>query len=258
MKKIAIFCCFACLSANTIAQKTVRIGNMEIVLRKAGNDTITQIIVDEPQASSSSRKKTKYVKDCNPNYSHGGYLGFGFVYPARGNDIYDMRRSFTFDIGGRNTFRIARLLSIGTSLGYSFYNYHLKDAVGSPGFEEITGDLLPEEVKKEAFHSNNLTTSFYTRFYFYPPQNNHRKLYIDAGIQGDWAFAKHYKVKDKDGGKDKFYNSYAFNPFYLSAIARIGWNGIAIFGRYRFTDAFNKKVFNNKDLPPYSLGIQFN
>jgi hypothetical protein len=64
-------------------------------------------------------------------------------------------------------------------------------------------------------------------------------------------------VKFANGGKDYYKNDYAFNPFYASAIARIGWkNSRAIFVRYRFTDNFNQKALP-MDLPPITFGIQW-
>jgi hypothetical protein len=262
MKKIILFSCACMMASVAFAQSSVRIGNMEISVKKINGDTLTQIVVDEPcppcppdDATRPTHRHKQYSR-----YSHRAYAGFGMNYPESSADIYPLSGSFNFDAGGTHHFRLSKHFAFLGSFGYSLYSYRLKDVIGTDAeFAPITDGLQADRIKKQMYRSNNLTTGVYTRFYLVaPPHYSHKQsLYIDLGVQGDWAFAKYIKVKYHDGGKNKFHDNYAFKPFNASAVARIGWNGIACFARYRFTDAFNHKVLSN-EIPRLSFGILLN
>jgi len=133
----------------------------------------------------------------------------------------------------------------------------LRDAVNDPLFNEEVRNNKPfaeNNVRKEVFRSHNAAAGAFCRFYLVAPSfRDNDGVYIDLGAQGDFAFSKYYLMKFNNGGKDKFRNGYAFNPFTASAIARIGRGNHALFVRYRFTDAFNMPM----DLPPITIGLQF-
>ena len=48
MKKFMTIFCITCLSVSAIAQSGVRIGNYEVIVKKANNDTTKQITLNEP------------------------------------------------------------------------------------------------------------------------------------------------------------------------------------------------------------------
>jgi hypothetical protein len=266
MKKlIIILFCTACISVSAIAQsdvRGVRIGNMEIVVRKAGNDTVAQIIVDEP--CPPSKKKTQswtWKYERNERNISDGFCGIGFILPDNSSGYYKMGGSgFNLDMGGSHRYHLARWLALGGTMQYSFYSYKLRDAASTlPFWEEITGVPFDRhDLRKQVFRSHNIAAGPFMRLYLVPssrPKKNDG-FYIDLGAQGDFAFSKYYKIKTRSGEKHKYRDGHVFNPFTASAIARLGFcNDWAIFARYRFTDAFNFSVLPI-DLPPVTIGIQ--
>jgi len=183
-----------------------------------------------------------------PNNSSGYFTTIG------GNSI-------NFDVGRMQRYHLTRHFALGTTVNYSYYNYKLRDAFADPFFnEEVRNDkpFAENNIRKEVFRSHNAAAGAFSRFYLVAPRTRDNDgLFIDLGAQGDFAFSKYYLMKFNNGGKDKFRNGYAFNPFTASAIARVGWKtrsgNPAIFVRYRLTDAFNMPM----DLPPVTVGIQF-
>ncbi|GHT21528.1 hypothetical protein FACS189464_0450 [Bacteroidia bacterium] len=245
------------MAGMTFAQSSVRIGNMEISVKKINGDTLTQVLVDEPCSPCRSENETG---EKSTRYSHWTYTGFGMNYPGSSADIYPLSGSFNFDVGGFSSFRLSRHFAFLGSFGYSLYSFRLRNVIGADAeFDPITGGLPADRVKKQMYRSNNLTAGIYTRFYLIAPQQYSHKesLYIDLGVQGEWAFAKYVKLRYNGGGSEKFHDNYAFKPFNASAVARIGWNGIACFARYRFTDAFNHNVLSS-EMPRLSFGVLLN
>jgi hypothetical protein len=254
MKRIIVLIGACMMAGGIVAQPTVRIGNMEISVKKINGDTMTQILVDEPKPKQF------------PKHEHVGYFGLGMNYPGNSDDIYPLAGSFNLDVGGSEIFRLSRHFALVGSLGYSFYNYRLRNVVGADAeFDEITdGRIDADRIKRQMFRSNDLATGIYTRFYLITPRWNglnsstsDRGVYIDLGVQGDWAFAKYVKIKyNKGGGSEKFHDNYAFKPFNASAVVRVGWSNVAFFGRYRFTDTFNHNVLSG-EVPRWSFGVLF-
>jgi len=265
MKKlVSIFLCTACISISAIAQSGVRIGNMEIILRKTENDTVAQITVGDPCPPCPSEKETRpKAKSVERNVNiSDGFCGIGFILPDNSNDYYTTigGNSINLDFGGSRRYQLTRWFALGGTMQYSFYNYKLRDAGSDPSFvTEVTGiPFERQDLRKQVFRSHNLAAGPFIRINLVPSSNPKKNdgFYIDLGVQGDFAFSKYYKVKTRSGEKHKYREGHVFNPFTASAIARIGWSDKAIFARYRFTDVFNSSALP-MDLPPITIGIQF-
>ena len=264
MKKIAtLIFCITCISVIAIAQPGVRIGNMEIItLRKIEKDSI---VINEPcpcpPENVTTQPKANYLKQRTYSYSFGG---IGFILPDNGSDYYSVigGNSFNIDIGNTSLYYISRWFALGRTAQYSFYNYELK--ANEPAFlEEVIGNFAKNDIRKQVYRSHNAAIGAFARLYLIPPQvtrsgwiNSTSGMFIDFGAQSDFAFSRFCKLNTRSGGKEKYRDGDAFNPFSASATARIGWDKKAIFARYRFTDAFNQKVLP-MDLPPLTIGIQF-
>ena len=258
MKKlIIILLCVICISVTATAQSGVRIGNIEFVVRKTGQDTIAQISVEDPCPPCPSENETR--PKANPyKYSvSDGFCGIGFILPDNGSGYYTMLggSSINIDVGCERHYHLSRWFALGGLMQYSYYNYKLRP-VEQP-LNEIIGIYDANKVKKQVFRSHNIAAGVFTRFYLVPPRTGSKRggMYIDIGGQGDFAFSKYCKLILNTDGKKKFRDGYAFNPFNASATARIGWGSCAIYARYRFTDAFNPKALP-MDLPPITIGIQ--
>ena len=277
MKKIAtLIFSVTCISVIAIAQPAgVRIGNMEVIVRKYEQDTAVYINVLDcpkcPQESGTRRARNTLTQ----RYFSDGFTGIGFILPDNSSGYYSVlgASSINIDIGQMRRYHLSRRFALGATTQYSFYNYKL--TANEPAFlEEVIGNIAKNDIRKQVYRSHNFAAGAFTRFYLIPPQLRTVKttvaigkisntkttgingMFIDLGAQGDLAFSKYCKIKTHSSGKEKYRDGHAFNPFSASAIARIGWGSKAIFARYRLTDAFNQKALP-MDLPPVTIGIQF-
>ena len=255
-----------CFTGVVCAQPSVKIGNMEIIVKKTDSDTVVQINVDEPVRPFSSDDAPLPKPKFKKYQSSTGFCGIGFILPDNDSKYYTTLggSSINIDIGSMSRYHLTRWFALGGAFQYSYYNYKLRDAASDSCFyTEVTGinfDRL--DLHKQTYRSHNLAVSAFTRFYLIPPKKRGKDgLYIDLGAQGDFAFSKYYKIKTRTDEKLKYRNGYAFNPFSASAFARMGCKmfgkeSYALFVRYRFTDVFNKKPLP-MDLPPITIGLQF-
>jgi hypothetical protein len=118
-----------------------------------------------------------------------------------------------------DVYRLSRHFALMGTLGYSFYSYRLKNVIGTDAeFDEITNGITADRIKRQMYRSNDLAAGLYARLYLVAPKHDRYNsgMYIDLGVQGDWAFAKYVKIKYTDGGKNKFHDNYAFNHDVLS------------------------------------------
>ena len=261
MKKLIVILGIACISASVIAQHVVRIGNMEIVVKKAEGDTTVRALNDNESVQTQEKPKPKFV----PYQKTSFFGGVSAVYPDHGSSYYTVLggRSFNLDAGWIHRKAITRWLALGGTFQYSFYNYNLRDAANETKFaEEVIGDFfLADDIRRQEYRSHNIAASAFTRIYLTKQNNNNpiarNRVFIDFGVQGDYALNKFCMLNTRTEGKKRYYDDYAFNPFTASAIARIGLgSGWSVFARYRLTDTFNQRVLP-MDLPRVSIGIHF-
>ncbi len=262
MKNLIVIFCIAISTISLMNAQSVRIGSLEFsVKKKAPGDTIMEIVSNDPcppcPSDDKSRSKSKYKY-----HETSFFAGLGFMVPDYSSDYYTALggNSLNIDAGWQYRYSLSRRFSIGGTLQYSYYNYRMRDAASDPIFmEEVIGHPInPDDIDKQMYRTHNAAAGVYTRFYIVPTRwhSNNDGMYLDLGIQGDFAFSKYYKINTHSSGKDKYHDNYAFNPFMASAYVRLGWEWFAVVARYRLTDAFNSKALP-MDLPPLSIGIQF-
>ena len=266
MKKIIITLGIVCLSASVTAQRAVRIGNMEIIVRVQEQDTTMQVnVLDDPcppcppeGSETGSKPKAKFK-----SYHYSScFGGVGFIMSDVGhNDNYEVLggNSINFDIGGMQRYQLTRWFALVGTAHYSYYNYRLYDVAEDPAFNDAIlngSDYSGVNIRKQVFRSHNAAAGAFTRFYLAKPKRyENNGVFIDLGIQGDWAFSRYYKLKIHEKSNEKHRDGYMFKPFAASCVARVGLKYFSIYARYRLTDAFNKPL--QKDLPPLTIGVQF-
>ena len=254
----------ACISASAIAQPAVRIGNMEIIVRKQGQDTTMQVNVLEdpcPPCPPSENETGSRARSNTYKYHYkSSFGGLGFILPDIGSNNYTTLggSSINLDIGSMHRYQRTRWFALVGTLHYSYYNYKLHDAAEDEDFkrEALRSDYSNAEINKQVFRSHNAGIGAFTRFYSgQPRRHSNDGVFIDIGIQGDWAFSKYYKLKTHKGSKEKIRDDYAFNSFAASYVVRVGMTRwFSVYARYRFTDAFNSKALP-LDLPPFTFGV---
>ena len=224
MKKVIIFLVIACISASNYAQS-------------ASEDEFFS-------------KLSKYLSS--------SFVGLGFVQNETGYHKLD-GSSVNFDIGSMHRYQFKPRFALIGTVQYSYYNYKLQDAASEPIFNNaILGGKTYNNISKQVFRTHNIAASAGYRFYLVKPTRNTNNdgLFVDLSVQGDLAFSKYYKLKNKGESNIKHRDKDAFNPITTSYIARVGWNWFSIYARYRVSDAFNSKYLPI-DLPPFTVGVQF-
>jgi hypothetical protein len=253
MKKTVATFCVACIAGSaSLAQPSEKIGNMEITYKK--NDTLMLVVTELSTQPSQNESKPTPKNESYKLREISCFIGFGFAFPDNGRSYYTTLgiNSYNIDVGWHRRYNLSREFALGWKFQYSFYHYRLRDATDDPVFMEtiIGRSLPPNEIRKQAYRSNNIAVSAFTRYYLVPGN-----LYVDLGIQGDMAFSRYYKLYYPNAGQQKFRDNYAFNPFMASAVVQMGWDNFAVFARYRLTDAFNRSALS-KDIPQLSIGIR--
>ncbi|MDR0814752.1 MAG: hypothetical protein LBN37_03255, partial [Bacteroidales bacterium] len=122
MKKLIVLSC-ACMMAGMTFAQSVRIGNMEISVKKVKGDTLTQVLVDEPcppcppcPSENETRPRTKPTQFSTRE--NRVYIAYGGNRPYNG--AYPISNSFNFDVGGMDVYRLSRHFALMGTLGYSF------------------------------------------------------------------------------------------------------------------------------------------
>ena len=226
MKKIIIFLVIACISTSNYAQSS-------------SEDGIISRLRDNKYLSSS-------------------FVGLGFI--QNESDYYKLDgNNINFDIGSMHRYQFKPRFALIGTVQYSYYNYKLHDAASEPIFNDVVlGGKTYNNIRKQVFRSHNIAASAGYRFYFIKPtrNTNNAGLFVDLSVQGDLAFSKYYKLKNKGESNIKHRDTDVFNPITTSYIARVGWDWFSIYARYRVSDAFNSKHLPI-DLPPFTVGVQF-
>jgi hypothetical protein len=254
MKKLALLLlCAGGIAASATAQ-SVRIGKLEFSVKKS-QDTVVARLEEMPDEAPEKKPFKRFHKSLP-------FGGIGFIMPNVGGGSYTTLggKSISLDFGWLHRYQVTPRFALLLSPHYSYRNYKLHDAASEPLFiGEVIGKAYAEDgIKKQVFRSHNAALGGWVRFYVVEPRR-HRNggVFVDLGVQLDWAFSKHYTVFPYGEKKQEYSNDYAFNAFPVSATVRAGfWQGSAIFARYRFTNAFNQKALP-LDLPRVTIGIQF-
>ena len=98
----------------------------------------------------------------------------------------------------------------------------------------------------------------YQRFRLLPNELIGFGLFFDTGVYGSWVCANNHFMKEKLEHKvvktETHKSIRGFNPLQWE-YARLGYELIAIYGQYRFSDLFNEKM-GKTELPRLEVGIE--
>lgn len=219
--------------------KVLTIGNTEITLqspitvgpKNTKQDSIR--IIKESVGKRESQKywyKRKYVKF---------YLGLGFATDGSftGENYAPVASgpSIDFQTGVKFFYRPCRWYAIGTRIQYSYVNYKFRDVSSS---NTIIPDV-PGDPFAAYYRTDNLGTALLNRFYI------NRKIYVEAGVYGDWLMSKRFIVKTHMEESDcslTYRDDELFSSFQAGAELSIGFRVFSVFAKYRFTDLFYRNV----------------
>ena len=192
------------------------------------------------------------------NYTHS-FLGYGLILGSSEGKGMDVKagNSNEFITGFRYKRKITNWYAVGLEIAYGVASFHLRQ-----NDEKIYPDTVLHD--KEKISLNNFGIQLYQRFNF-DKRGNIIGKYMDVGGYFDWAFlVKHY-TKDKHdkpsqhgGAKSTEVTQSGLiytQPYNYGVSFRVGYNAIAVFGKYRLSDLF-KPHHNLPELPRITVGLE--
>jgi hypothetical protein len=215
------------------------------------NSKAQEVVLSEKVIQDSVRGKY------GPNMSHylHFYAGFGFITPVNqntGSEIY-FGKANNFEIGLRYKKRITNWLALGANLYYEMYNYRL---------EQNDDKTFPDTLiyGKQKVKSHNFGIAPYLRINI-GRRGNRLGNYLDVGVFGNVIFSQKLKAFDTPDGKEKVVLKDAglLNSTFWGVYANIGIaNSFVLFAKYNMSELVKPGNANYADLPPLTIGLQFN
>lgn len=174
------------------------------------------------------------------------------VWGSRGVNIYYMH-NISFAEG---------YFSFNPGLGVGFEKFSFKNDIT---FNNPTGDdslqvveLEYDEVKKSQLGGNYIDLPLELRFYT-NNENQNRGLMIGLGGKISYLYGSYTKIKyehENTAVKTRTKRSYNLNPLRYGLQARIGFQGINLFGYYGLSPVFEKDVGpQGTDATNFKLGL---
>lgn len=196
------------------------------------------------------------LKKRGPNLDRYGhlYFGYGFLFGDSDSDSAQIRNgtSSSFSLGWLTKYRINSWYELGFDVAYHYTSFHIKQ----DSFKVVPNRVLH---KREKLVFNNIQVIPFQRFKL-KNKSHSTGTFFDLGAYGGWNYRiKHQTVERNQtpgAGRTKTVNqklSYT-QDFAYGAIARIGFNRVVFYGRYRFSDQFTPSS-NLPDLPRMEVGL---
>ncbi|MDD5570782.1 MAG: DUF2807 domain-containing protein [Bacteroidales bacterium] len=153
---------------------------------------------------------------------------------------------------------IKNYVNLVSGLGFELNNYRF----------ENNYNLLPDSARIDAteetayrYKKNKLVVNFLTApllLQFDTKQNKkYKSFHLSAGVVGGYRIGSHTKrVITRRNIMPKIHDDFNLAPFRYSALVKIGYGDISIFGTYSFSNLFEEK--EGPVLHPFSAGLSFN
>lgn len=182
------------------------------------------------------------------------FVAYGFLLGDPESDsakiIYG--KSSTFQVGLLFKWRMAKLLELGFDLSYHYSAFHL---------QQDSSKVIPNSVlhDKGKMLFNNLMLTPFARIKFKNKYHSTGTFLDLGGFAGFTYRAVHYTIDYNlvpNSHRTKMRDiRLAYNKWYsYGLMARLGFNRIIFYGKYRMSDLFKAK-FDYPELPRYEVGL---
>ncbi|MDZ4751145.1 MAG: hypothetical protein SGI87_05980 [Flavobacteriales bacterium] len=208
-------------------------------------------------------------KEFGPNTRNwwSSYTKLGPLIPILNDDSLGVQENFSswlMDIGWRHKYKLSSSLSIGYDFGYAYNTFRIKQS-------ETSNLLSPGFVNdKQVLRTHSITTSAFIRFNFGKKRGNTIGQYFDLVGEMNYHFREELltrnKVDTNQGNLGETVKNVSIGlPFVKNfqyfGSARVGWNYISIFAKYRMSDLFRPVLGINNgrevpQLPGLFMGIE--
>ena len=195
-----------------------------------------------------------------PNRTHyiQMFYGAGFIFgqpDTAGADIKKWK-SYYLTAGLRYKLKLGKNYAVGLDVYYQFNSYRMKQSLDN---------FLPDTIihKKEKMNFNNVSAAFFNRINF-KKRGDVIGNFFDFGVYADYVFGSTHYYRDVDASGStsqetavRKHNLSYVNDYNYGAFLRIGWEGFAFWGEYRFSDMFDKNYsVKYPELPRLYIGIE--
>lgn len=186
------------------------------------------------------------------------YISLSYFLPAIKDQQIDIKygKSYNFTYGLRFKYKIAKILSIGSSINYSWSNLLLKTS--------FLPYLVPNN-GQEKLVVHTLGSEIFTRITFCRTGNSFGK-YLEIGIFGHYIagntlIMKQINSKPINLQARKYVSKHKgidlYRGFQYGPELKIGIKNIALIFRYRYSTMFNDNILQFKnDIPKLSVGLE--
>jgi len=230
----------------------------------------TSSIGQQPVLEKNVREQLKRNDDnWGPNTQHflSGQLGYGIILPINTNDsmaIRDNQSSNHWHLGWRYKLKLNNTFALGMDVQYQRQQFRIKQNKTLSIFSEGV------EYDKQRLIFNAAGLGTYLRLNF-GKRGNRLGHYLDVAGEMNYVFASRLKSQKKvdatqNNGSEKVTLIQSDLNYTRSiqsfAVIRSGWDKIAIFAKYRFSDIFirSNDFYQNQpipELPIITVGIEF-
>lgn len=202
----------------------------------------------------------------NAKFFNHAFIGMSMIVPINESDsaaITENGKSNQLCFGYRNKFKINKNLAINLELLYLHQKYQIKQDerlnIFSPG---VINDA-------QKFNTNSIGLGLSFRIN-YGKRGNILGRYFDFGGDINYVFANRLLTRNKvdpalNNGAEKvksaLHNLDYVNPLLYNLCFRVGYDHLALFARYRFSDQFIRSDYfypggKLPELPRISIGLE--
>ncbi len=196
------------------------------------------------------------------NYFHW-HFNYGLILGESEGSEADIMpgNSYNYQFGIRYKRKLAEFYALGFELNFDHSSFRIAQ---NPGKTFITSILYD----KQKINSNKIELQIYQRFNF-GKRGNYMGKYLDLAGYGSWAFnVTHYTMERNVTANgypqitETTYRGLTYvNPFIYGVAARLGFNKLAVYGKYRFSDMFRSFLLDGDtttypELPRFIVGIE--
>jgi len=227
-----------------------------LVLSMIFADLFSQEIIIEKDLKESPYAK----KENGPNLKHFRHLYLDlefFTGTEQTGTRINYGSSYVTGAGFRYKLKLTELYSIGYDLGYSRFNYNIR---------QENSKFFPNNIihDKEKIVLHNLNLEFYNRINL-KKRGNQIGTYIDIGIYGAWVVggrnitidAIDNSVYHSEKQRSIYRNLSYLNNFYAGLRARFGINRYSLVAGWRLTPLLDDTEYSSSaSLSTLSAGLQ--
>lgn len=225
-------------------------------------DSAAKKIIDITKYKNNAKERRRFIQT---NFLHTLDFGFASTYNESENNVTftpKLNKSANISIGiinqNMNLYNNQLLLSYGFNYNGYYLKYRDKQVVQ---YLDNNGHLKSYKDSVNDYDKNRLDVRYFSVPVLLEYHTKNDNFSIAAGVE--FGFNGHTKVKTKGDQNSKEFkqsneNDIKINPNQMNAVLRIGFDNIALYGKYSLTDMYESSAYATNENPHqhmFSFGI---